>query len=76
MQSLPTHSRMYKVDKSGNIPVTWYLRLVASDFGIIEGLVTSLCQASKLHLPSIEGLTEQLLSKIYFQKWKTRYVFF
>ena len=66
MQSLPaTYSRMYKVDKSGNILVTWYLRLVPSDFGIIEGLVTSLCQASKLHLP-IKGLTEQLLSNINF----------
>ena len=43
MQSLPpTHSGMYKVGKSGNILVTWYLRLTPSGFGIIEGLVTSL----------------------------------
>ena len=53
MQSLPaTHSRMYKVDKSGNILVTLYLRLVPSDFGIIEGLVTyfmSGFQASLAH---------------------------
>ena len=35
MQILPaTHSGMYKVDRS--------------DFGIIEGIVTSFCQASKL----------------------------
>ena len=52
MQSLPaTHSGMHKVGKGGNILVAGYLRLIPSGFGIIEGLVTSLCQASKLHLP-------------------------
>ena len=53
MQILPaTHSRMYKVDKS--------------DFGIIEGLVTSFCQASKLHL-LVKCLIEQLLFNIIFK---------
>ena len=52
MQSLPgTHSGMYQVGKGGNILVTLYLRLIPSGFGIFEGLVTSLCQASKLNLP-------------------------
>ena len=37
---------MYKVDKS--------------DFGIIEGLVTTFCRASKLHL-LVKCLIEQLL---------------
>ena len=53
MEILPvTHSRMYKVDKS--------------DFGIIEGLVTSFCQASKLHL-LVKCLIEQLLFNINFK---------
>ena len=53
MQILPaTHSRMYKVDKC--------------DFGIIKGLVTSFCQASKLHL-LVKCLIEQLLFNIDFK---------
>ena len=64
MQFLPaTHSRMsYKVDKSGNILGILYHRLEPSDFDIFEGLVTSLCQASKLHLHNLKFLTEQLFS--------------
>ena len=61
MQILPaTHSSMYKVDKS--------------DFGIIEGLVTSFCQAFKLHL-LVKCLIEQLLLNINF-KYETLGMFF
>ena len=53
MEILPaTHSRMYKVDKS--------------DFGIIEGLATSFCQASKLHF-LVKCFIEQLLFNINFK---------
>ena len=46
---LSTPAGMYKVDKSRNILGTRYLRLIPiGHFGIIRGLVTSFCQASKL----------------------------
>ena len=61
MHILPaTHSSIYKVDKS--------------DFGIIEGLVTSFCQASKLHL-LVKCLIEQLLLNVNF-KYETLGMFF
>ena len=41
---------MYKVDESGNIFGTQSLDLYPVHFGIIEGLITSLCQASKLYI--------------------------
>ena len=61
MEILPaTHSRMYKVDKC--------------DFGIIEGLVTSFCQASKLHL-LVKCLIEQLLFNINFKNERLGFFF-
>ena len=51
---------MYKVDKS--------------DFGIIEGLVTSFCQASKLHL-LVKCLIEQLLFNINFKNERLGFFF-
>ena len=49
MQILPaTISGMYKVDKSRIIWGACYHRLVPRAFGIIEGVVTSLCHASRL----------------------------
>ena len=61
MEIFPTtHSRMYKVDKS--------------DFGIIEGLVTSFCQASKLHL-LVKCLIEQLLLNINFKNERLGFFF-